>query len=1500
MENFSHSRQPNKLLSSSLSKKTCNGGNNSIFATETTYHDVFRDPPKFGAPTLSPRVEDYREIFGAFHASRASSIPVLDLPPVDEDEVFFDVRSSGFDYSEVFGGGFNGLDFAVSYEELIRQSDGGDCSSSEEAWTPAETESLSGESDHYGKNRCFLNGDSYEPIDDSMEFSISYLKANQIHGVDMPKGVTHVSQRNAVPGYTSVVDKTTQKTDDRYPSLQVTDDSKVSKELSGEMTKGKHPRKIMSHPMNGSAGGVTFANGLKLQRTYDRDSSLPDVSYVIVSDVSLRTQPSQVPPPARPPPPSRQPPATNVKKEEMAGLISTCRPTASGWIAGDSSPPYFDVEVDASSSAAASAAAMKEVMEKAQARLKSAKEFMERKKEGVQSRTTLGSKNNRKDNKGKVSKIADGSSDDRTDEGLQATCGRNNSEIKFLVMEERRNVFQTTQAVPDSLEEEKLLNGAKKSAEMKRERESWSTKGSDRIDGAGEWKEATEFFELVKTDTSRMAFEPANSEKILVQNSKMQELGQKEREAALEALPQQQESDEKVQAVKVDRDLEEHGKKLDVAKQACELKENMGRSRAPKEARRRKGKQKKVKITLEVCEQEDNGKEVRIAQQPLEAEKKPIEAEKKPSEADESEELGNFVHFQQDRFEVEQHKENEQQLKEANCEGEDNEKRNREALDKTENEKRLKEAREQEEKEKRSMEVFEWEEKENKQKKGHEREDIEKRIREPFERIENEKRRKQALEREENERKSKEAVEREENEKNQREACEREENERTLKESLEQEENKKKQREAQEREENERRLKEALEQEENEKQNQAFERDEAEKRLKEACEKEGSLNRIRDACEKEESRRGLEEVVELAKHSRMLKEALGQEENEMNSKEEFKQEEFGNTTKDGSMWEETDEGLKDSCGHKEPNGLNQLREQVQEGEIDTKLNTVEGTHVHMEWGHIRVPNEADKHVDSGSPQATLSASEHEENNEKLEATEKAFAHEKNGKTQTEPEDIEKETEAVEIVDVEVDGNCEASGVVQSNLEHSKDRSRVEHVTESRRQDDSLMKASEVGIGIGRRNVEKIKTATLNSDVENQGKEFASEWGERVKNNKKAHVVLNQEENNDNIISPVETGRKLEAVQSSMLEGKGNAQKKAHQVHECQSTERKEKKINVTLASEEKEAERLSRGREMEKDRLRKIEEEREREREREKDRMSVDRATLEARDRAYAESRDRVERVALERATAEARQRAMIEARERLEKACAEAREKSFGDNGITEARLRAERAAVERATAEARERAAEKAACEARERAERSSSDIFCASSRSNGMRPSSSSSDLQDQQFPGASYSSGSRYSYSASIYTERSEVVECESAQRCKARLERHQRTAERAAKALAEKNMRDLLAQREQAERNRLAETLDADVKRWSSGKEGNLRALLSTLQYILGPDSGWQPIPLTEVITAAAVKKAYRKATLCVHPDKLQQHGASIQQKYICEKVFDLLKEAWNRFNSEER
>lgn len=347
-----------------------------------------------------------------------------------------------------------------------------------------------------------------------------------------------------------------------------------------------------------------------------------------------------------------------------------------------------------------------------------------------------------------------------------------------------------------------------------------------------------------------------------------------------------------------------------------------------------------------------------------------------------------------------------------------------------------------------------------------------------------------------------------------------------------------------------------------------------------------------------------------------------------------------------------------------------------------------------------------------------------------------------------------------------------------------------------------------------------------------------------------------------------------------------------------------KRDAVKKLEEERERERqrkleVEREREME----RKLEEEREREREREKDRQAAE--------RAIRESRERAERAAVERVTAEARQRALAEAREKAEKASAEALLQA--EKASREARLRAERAAVERATAEARERAveralAEKAALEAKERLNGTSREW----NKREGSVEGTTKYNLKDEHIVKRSVSSSDlqessrgtlRYSYSSNSVSYATDKVggnEGESAIRSKARLERHQRTVERAAKALAEKNMRDILAQKEQAERNRLAESLDVEVRRWSSGKEGNLRALLSTLQYILGPESGWQPVPLTEVITAAAVKKAYRKATLCVHPDKLQQRGATIQQKYICEKVFDLLKEAWNRFNSEER
>eukprot|EP00256_Glycine_max_P069471 XP_025984066.1 auxilin-related protein 2 isoform X4 [Glycine max] len=307
-------------------------------------------------------------------------------------------------------------------------------------------------------------------------------------------------------------------------------------------------------------------------------------------------------------------------------------------------------------------------------------------------------------------------------------------------------------------------------------------------------------------------------------------------------------------------------------------------------------------------------------------------------------------------------------------------------------------------------------------------------------------------------------------------------------------------------------------------------------------------------------------------------------------------------------------------------------------------------------------------------------------------------------------------------------------------------------------------------------------------------------------------------------------------------------------HEWQQKEREEK--------EQRRCEKEREEKEREQQRL---------ERERERARQAVERATREARERAAAEARQRAERAAVEKANAEARkraertavQRAQAEARER---AAAEAKEREVRERAAAaraepEARVKAERAAVERAAAEARERAVaqarERAAAAARMSQQQNDNDLesfFSTDARANSAprppRPSSSDS-VFDAQFQsdvtrkstGVS-SSMKKASSSTNIVDDLSSIfgaapsssgefqeIEGETEERRRARLERHQRTQERAAKALAEKNQRDLQTQRDQAERHRVAETLDFEIKRWAAGKVGNLRALLSTLQYV---------------------------------------------------------------------
>lgn len=102
---------------------------------------------------------------------------------------------------------------------------------------------------------------------------------------------------------------------------------------------------------------------------------------------------------------------------------------------------------------------------------------------------------------------------------------------------------------------------------------------------------------------------------------------------------------------------------------------------------------------------------------------------------------------------------------------------------------------------------------------------------------------------------------------------------------------------------------------------------------------------------------------------------------------------------------------------------------------------------------------------------------------------------------------------------------------------------------------------------------------------------------------------------------------------------------------------------------------------------------------------------------------------------------------------------------------------------------------------------------------------------------------------------------------------------------------------QEESDAIREALDSKIHLWSNGRKGNIRSLLSTLQLVLWPESGWKPVALVDIIETNAVKKSYNRAMLCLHPDKLQQKGADSHKKYTAEKVFDILQEAWDHFNS---
>ncbi|KAL3681823.1 hypothetical protein R1sor_024779 [Riccia sorocarpa] len=127
-----------------------------------------------------------------------------------------------------------------------------------------------------------------------------------------------------------------------------------------------------------------------------------------------------------------------------------------------------------------------------------------------------------------------------------------------------------------------------------------------------------------------------------------------------------------------------------------------------------------------------------------------------------------------------------------------------------------------------------------------------------------------------------------------------------------------------------------------------------------------------------------------------------------------------------------------------------------------------------------------------------------------------------------------------------------------------------------------------------------------------------------------------------------------------------------------------------------------------------------------------------------------------------------------------------------------------------------------------------------------------------------------------------------------------SCKRASKKIKEMHQQEEALRKEREEKMKIACELDPHIIRWCSGKEGDLRELLTTLQNVLWPEcTMWKVVSLSDLESPSSVKKVYRRASFCLHPDKVQQRGGTLRQIYIAEKIFGVLREAWNKFHAEE-
>jgi tetratricopeptide (TPR) repeat protein len=91
----------------------------------------------------------------------------------------------------------------------------------------------------------------------------------------------------------------------------------------------------------------------------------------------------------------------------------------------------------------------------------------------------------------------------------------------------------------------------------------------------------------------------------------------------------------------------------------------------------------------------------------------------------------------------------------------------------------------------------------------------------------------------------------------------------------------------------------------------------------------------------------------------------------------------------------------------------------------------------------------------------------------------------------------------------------------------------------------------------------------------------------------------------------------------------------------------------------------------------------------------------------------------------------------------------------------------------------------------------------------------------------------------------------------------------AEAVSRLRAANALSERQDDEKFRLSDAIDARINSWKGGKQDNLRALLGSLDQVLWEGSGWKKISMADLVLPGKVKVQYMKGIGRVHPDKVR-------------------------------